>query len=101
MTEQSTGWIIERRKMDYDNGLIEIDISVARMIARAAEAAYRRGFQQGYRAATLWPGLEEKISDWRFCDNLHRSPPGPGFGGADTTSVKRLLMEMPGWRELR
>lgn len=60
---------------------------ILRVMARAAEKSYRRGFQQG---ATLG-GDEMEIHYWRYGRGLDNSP-GRTYGNVEK-SLDRLLME--------
>lgn len=64
-----------------------------REIARVAEAAYRRGFQQGHDTATRGEPLEVDLHAWRFSVPLHRAP--SPHGRIATTSEERLRIEYP------
>lgn len=63
------------------------------VIARVAEAAYRRGFQQGHDTATRGQALEVDVARWRFGVPLHRAPSPHGY--RETTAADRLRIEEP------
>lgn len=70
---------------------------VLKLMARAAEKAYRRGFQQGAHIATTRPkDLPRDLWGWRYGTSLDVSP------WADCRhrekALDRLLMECPGLR---
>lgn len=63
------------------------------VIARVAEAAYRRGFQQGHDTAARGQALELDVDTWRFAVPLHRAPSPHGY--RETTAADRLRIEEP------
>lgn len=72
---------------------------ILKLMSRAAEKAYRRGFQQGAHIATTRPAdLPKSLYDWRYGTSLDLSP------WADCPrrekSLDRLRMECAGLREI-
>jgi hypothetical protein len=66
-------------------------------IAAVAEAAYRRGFQQGNEAAARGGALAFDLNRWRFSMPRTQSP--EQFGGRIIAAAERLEMEAPGIAE--
>lgn len=64
-----------------------------REIARATEAAYRRGFQHGHDTAKRGEPLAVDLEAWRFKVPLHRAPSPHGLPA--TTAEDRLRIEYP------
>lgn len=59
-----------------------------REIAQIAEAAYRRGFQQGHDVCRRGDRLVVDLDAWRFGITLDRAP--SPTGGRPTTALERL-----------
>lgn len=64
-----------------------------RELARATEAAYRRGFQQGHESAARGDEIVFDLWKWRFTIPLHRSPSPHGY--RSFTAEERLRIEHP------
>lgn len=64
-------------------------------IARVAEHAYRRGFQQGFLTArTDDPPTEDQVARWRFAgDTASVGAPGTISDGRKASQVRRLEIE--------
>ena len=67
---------------------------IMREIARAHEAAYRRGFAHGIATAAGHHELEVHIDAWRDEVPLSRSP--SPIGGRPMTAEERLEIQAPG-----
>jgi hypothetical protein len=63
-------------------------------VAAVAEAAYRRGFQQGHEAAGRGDELAFDIYRWRFSMPRSKSPEQL-YGGRIVPSMERLRIEAP------
>ena len=64
--------------------------ALAKVVARAAEKSYRRGFQQGAQIG----GDQLKLHDWRYLRSLDKSPT-PDQRGPARSPVDILFQESP------
>lgn len=70
---------------------------ILKLMSRAAEKAYRRGFQQGAHIAMTRPAdLPKDLCEWRYGTSLDVSPWGDCPNREK--SIDRLLMEAKGLR---
>lgn len=71
---------------------------ILKLMSRAAEKAYRRGFQQGAHIALTRPAdLPKSLFDWRYGTSLDVSPWGDR--PKREKSIERLLTEAKGLRD--
>lgn len=101
MNDEPTAYQIEHGlDLKFIRALPDDDrLTLARLLARASERSYRRGFQQGASIASHRPeDLPRNLAEWRYGCETDISP-WPDAARAET-SLSRLHTENSGLRAL-